>query len=163
MSIKKLQNLPKGHEARLALARWYRSVRNKEGGHAELRRLLAQDQEGLSEMRHQILVRAARRELEQAVVESVLLSEQPVAEDRPTSSAPGSPKIYDEETLAEMKRLMSQGTTRKVRLFEAMKVWTKNKYGAEISVSSFDRRWRMVRPKQTRRMVRPKQTMGVRK
>jgi hypothetical protein len=153
MVDKKLRQLPRKHEARLTLARWYRSVRNKEGGRAELRRLLAQDQEGLSEIRHQILVRAARRELEQAVVKSLSPSEQPVAEDRPTASAPGSPEIYDDATLAEMKRLMSQGTTRKARLFEAMKVWTKSKYGAEISESTFNRRWRKVRPK-------PKRTRG---
>jgi hypothetical protein len=77
MVNKKLQQLPKKHEARLTLARWYRSVRSKEGGRAELRRLLAQDQEGLSEIRHQILVRAARRELEQAAVKSLTPSELP--------------------------------------------------------------------------------------
>jgi hypothetical protein len=76
MVRKKLQQLPKKHEARLTLARWYRSVRNKEGGHEKLRQLLVQDEEGVREIRHQILARAARRELEQAVVKSVLPPEQ---------------------------------------------------------------------------------------
>jgi hypothetical protein len=166
MVSKKLQDLPKElpvHEEpaelgpRRTLARWYRK-RRKRGEGAELRKELAAEEEVLRET----ALRLRLREISEKAIMARWLptgqsgasndnKSEPPSTDPPALANPsppsGPPEIYIEaEVLAEMRRLMSKGVTKKARVFEAMQIWTKNKYGKEISDSTFNRRWRKVRP-----------------
>jgi hypothetical protein len=75
MVDKKLQNLPKKHEARRTLARWYRKLR-REGKGAELRRQLAAEKEWRRETAFQVRLRPLREELERVIADAEMPLEQ---------------------------------------------------------------------------------------